>query len=133
MHVQPSPFDLVSVWRFNPIEPRRPSQRRGRYLLRRVQMLDHTPPNADRKADIKDRSIERGDDVTARLVRQKPFAASPETFPVRWLGDEVIDVQISIAVAIEALWSARVISWLTTLIAPAFKKLALPPFVHQSE
>lgn len=95
-------------------------------------MLVHSAPQRHGQSDVKDRPLKCRNDVTPRPNGNETLAAPTEGISRRRSREQIFDLQISIARAIDALCKARVISWLTTLMAPAFKKLAFPPFAHQS-
>ena len=95
-------------------------------------MVVHSPAKILGQPNIEDHLRKGCQYIAARGVRNEPLPVAPEGVTVRRLGNKLTDVHNSIEALPDTLCKAFDISWETTLIAPAFRKLALLPLAHQS-
>lgn len=73
-------------------------------------MLHHSATDAVGQTNIQNCAIKGRDDVAPMGLRDEFLAATSKCLSFRRLWNEIFYLQISIAVDIDALWSARVIS-----------------------
>ena len=110
MDVEPSSLNFVGLWSPQPVEPCRSSGRSSGHLAGGIEVLAYSSPKAYGKSDVKDGSVKCCQNIASAIRRQKALAAPPKAFSVLRHWDQLRDVRISMAVAIDALCSARVIS-----------------------
>lgn len=95
-------------------------------------MLSNPATKVFGEADIEDFAIERGQHIAARFVRDEPFAALAKDIASLDRRRKLAHVHSSMSPSAEEACNALVISCEITLMAPALRKLALPPLAQKS-
>ena len=133
VNVHPGALDLLQVGAWQPIKLDGPPPRCWSSFCWRIQMLTHAPLHIYRQSDVQNVAAKGGQHITSRCGRNELLTVSAKKLTAGRLGRKLFDVHICRVESMDDLCSAFAMSCDTTLTAPAFKKLAFPPFVHQSE
>ena len=133
MDGEPRPFQLLKIVGESPMHHHGPPfGSRGR-LGEAVQMLRDPAPEVARKTNVKHIPVECRQHVAARLIRDETLTTLAKGLASNHWWRKRPNFHSSMSPLADDRCSARDISLKISLMAPAFRKLALPPLAQKSE